>query len=199
MARGDLAGTGNLLFSLRGEHGGALDSGLPAPQTALAVQAVEKDHAGDAAAAFSLYCKALDFFVPALRCEHLGLLGAEGGGRQSCSARIPEAACHPDLWETRQRANPELHAFGDSESFGVAQGSPTPDSCKPPLSTDEVDTQRKEAIKAKVGEWESPEGMSEGWGTPGTPGTGSQNRNFLSWEGGRPASVARDITAGGSH
>ncbi|KAI5941564.1 Serine/threonine-protein kinase ULK3 [Manis javanica] len=37
--------------------------------TALAVQAVEKDHAGDAAAAFSLYCKALDFFVPALRYE----------------------------------------------------------------------------------------------------------------------------------
>ncbi|KAK2509974.1 hypothetical protein MC885_004345 [Smutsia gigantea] len=37
--------------------------------TALVVQAVEKDQEGDAAAAFSLYCKALDFFVPALRYE----------------------------------------------------------------------------------------------------------------------------------
>ncbi|KAK1338586.1 hypothetical protein QTO34_019240 [Cnephaeus nilssonii] len=37
--------------------------------TILVVQAVQKDQEGDAAAALSLYCKALDFFVPALRYE----------------------------------------------------------------------------------------------------------------------------------
>ncbi|XP_013833524.1 serine/threonine-protein kinase ULK3 isoform X9 [Sus scrofa] len=37
--------------------------------TALVVQAVQKDQQGDAAAALSLYCKALDFFVPALHYE----------------------------------------------------------------------------------------------------------------------------------
>nr|XP_055176195.1 serine/threonine-protein kinase ULK3 isoform X5 [Nyctereutes procyonoides] len=37
--------------------------------TALVVQAVKKDQDGDAAAALSLYCKALDFFVPALHYE----------------------------------------------------------------------------------------------------------------------------------
>lgn len=39
------------------------------PQRALVVEAVKKDQEGDAAAALSLYCKALDFFVPALHCE----------------------------------------------------------------------------------------------------------------------------------
>ncbi|XP_066885458.1 serine/threonine-protein kinase ULK3 isoform X3 [Kogia breviceps] len=38
-------------------------------ETALVVQAVKKDQEGDAAAALSLYCKALDFFVPALHYE----------------------------------------------------------------------------------------------------------------------------------
>ncbi|XP_014636417.1 PREDICTED: serine/threonine-protein kinase ULK3 isoform X4 [Ceratotherium simum simum] len=37
--------------------------------TALVVQAVKKDQEGAAAAALSLYCKALDFFVPALHYE----------------------------------------------------------------------------------------------------------------------------------
>ncbi|XP_019523539.1 PREDICTED: serine/threonine-protein kinase ULK3 isoform X4 [Hipposideros armiger] len=37
--------------------------------TALVVQAVKKDQEGDAVAALSLYCKALDFFVPALHYE----------------------------------------------------------------------------------------------------------------------------------
>uniref|UniRef100_A0A2K5I711 Serine/threonine-protein kinase ULK3 n=1 Tax=Colobus angolensis palliatus TaxID=336983 RepID=A0A2K5I711_COLAP len=37
--------------------------------TTLVVQAVKKDQEGDAAAALSLYCKALDFFVPALHYE----------------------------------------------------------------------------------------------------------------------------------
>lgn len=36
---------------------------------ALVVEAVKKDQEGDAAAALSLYCKALDFFVPALHYE----------------------------------------------------------------------------------------------------------------------------------
>ncbi|XP_054987100.1 serine/threonine-protein kinase ULK3 isoform X2 [Sorex araneus] len=40
-----------------------------AQATALVVQAVEKDQEGDAAAALSLYCQALDFFVPALHYE----------------------------------------------------------------------------------------------------------------------------------
>lgn len=40
------------------------------PQRALVVEAVKKDQEGDAAAALSLYCKALDFFVPALHCEN---------------------------------------------------------------------------------------------------------------------------------
>lgn len=39
------------------------------PQTTLVVQAVQKDQEGDWAAALSLYCQALDFFVPALHCE----------------------------------------------------------------------------------------------------------------------------------
>nr|XP_020729312.1 serine/threonine-protein kinase ULK3 isoform X1 [Odocoileus virginianus texanus] len=38
-------------------------------RTALVVQAVKKDQEGDAAAALSLYCKALDYFVPALHYE----------------------------------------------------------------------------------------------------------------------------------
>ncbi|GAB1294272.1 Serine/threonine-protein kinase ULK3 [Apodemus speciosus] len=37
--------------------------------TALVVEAVKKDQEGDAAAALSLYCRALDFFVPALHYE----------------------------------------------------------------------------------------------------------------------------------
>ncbi|XP_023608884.1 serine/threonine-protein kinase ULK3 isoform X4 [Myotis lucifugus] len=65
--------------------------------TILVVQAVKKDQEGDAAAALSLYCKALDFFVPALH------------------------------WS----------------------------SYKPPLFADEVDAQRKEAIKAKVRQYVS--------------------------------------------
>lgn len=51
---------------------------LPVLQTALVVQAVKKDQEGDAVAALSLYCKALDFFVPALHCECLESLSAVG-------------------------------------------------------------------------------------------------------------------------
>lgn len=38
-------------------------------QTSLVMEAVKKDQQGDAAAALSLYSKALEYFVPALRCE----------------------------------------------------------------------------------------------------------------------------------
>ncbi|XP_028630238.1 serine/threonine-protein kinase ULK3 isoform X2 [Grammomys surdaster] len=48
---------------------GGLIADPPIPQTALVVEAVKKDQEGDAAAALSLYCKALDFFVPALHYE----------------------------------------------------------------------------------------------------------------------------------
>lgn len=52
---------------------------LPIPQTALVMQAVKKDQEGDAVAALSLYCKALDFFVPALHCECLESACSGGG------------------------------------------------------------------------------------------------------------------------
>lgn len=53
----------------------------PIPQTALVVEAVKKDQEGDAAAALSLYCKALDFFVPALHCEaqSISITGCRAG------------------------------------------------------------------------------------------------------------------------
>lgn len=53
----------------RSRAGGVLTVDPPTPQTALVVEAVKKDQEGDTAAALSLYCKALDFFVPALHCE----------------------------------------------------------------------------------------------------------------------------------
>ncbi|NWZ72655.1 ULK3 kinase, partial [Acrocephalus arundinaceus] len=56
---------------------------IPGPEslgkaTDLVVEAVRKDQEGDAHAAFSLYCKALEYFVPALRCEspHRGLFSS---------------------------------------------------------------------------------------------------------------------------
>ncbi|NXD06224.1 ULK3 kinase, partial [Nothocercus nigrocapillus] len=47
---------------------------MPSPEslgkaTSLVVEAVKKDQEGDVSAAFSLYCKALEYFVPALRYE----------------------------------------------------------------------------------------------------------------------------------
>lgn len=63
-----------LVVSMVGGH----DSHLLVPQTALVVQAVQKDQQGDAAAALSLYCKALDFFVPALHCECQAVPGGVG-------------------------------------------------------------------------------------------------------------------------
>lgn len=69
---------------------------LPVPQTALVVQAVKKDQEGDAVAALSLYCKALDFFVPALRCECSrggSAIAAMDGFQKQLPSRI--------LWEIR--------------------------------------------------------------------------------------------------
>lgn len=103
--------------------GGGHDSRSALPQTALVVQAVKKDQEGDTAAALSLYCKALDYFVPALHCECQA--GAAGRGqpqpqwlasRSSSPSRI--------LWETRQWGNLELSALGDPRGVGVRQGSP---------------------------------------------------------------------------
>lgn len=58
-----------LITNRCGIRKGGLIADPPIPQTALVVEAVKKDQEGDAAAALSLYCKALDFFVPALHCE----------------------------------------------------------------------------------------------------------------------------------
>lgn len=64
----------------------AVTPDLHVPQTALIVQAVKKDQEGDAVAALSLYCKALDFFVPALRCECLECVCC--GGRSARAALV---------------------------------------------------------------------------------------------------------------
>ena len=102
---------------------GGHDSQSTLPQTALVVQAVKKDQEGDAAAALSLDCKALDFFVPALHCECQA--GVAGWGqpqpqwlasRSSSPSRI--------LWETRQWGNLEFSALWDSRGVGVRQRSP---------------------------------------------------------------------------
>lgn len=68
--KGKRVGRGFYLSPVLGSVGVGLTPDLPThPQTALVVEAVKKDQEGDAAAALSLYCKALDFFVPALHCE----------------------------------------------------------------------------------------------------------------------------------
>ncbi|XP_037357996.1 serine/threonine-protein kinase ULK3 isoform X2 [Talpa occidentalis] len=57
-----------------------------AQATALVVQAVKKDQEGDAAAALSLYCKALDFFVPALHYE------VDAQRKEAIKAKVNERA-----------------------------------------------------------------------------------------------------------
>ncbi|NWJ11581.1 ULK3 kinase, partial [Crypturellus undulatus] len=56
-----------------GEHAPCVGICLPTlaslPQTSLVVEAVKKDQEGDASAALSLYCRALEYFVPALHYE----------------------------------------------------------------------------------------------------------------------------------
>ncbi|NWI40006.1 ULK3 kinase, partial [Picathartes gymnocephalus] len=63
-----VSGGWGLLSGGMGEFG-ALRPPPCAPQTELVVEAVRKDQEGDASAAFSLYRKALEYFVPALHCE----------------------------------------------------------------------------------------------------------------------------------
>lgn len=60
---------------------------LPPPQTELVVEAVRKDQEGDASAALALYCKALEYFVPALRCECPGGLRGGPGGAGGASVQ----------------------------------------------------------------------------------------------------------------
>lgn len=92
------------------------------PQTALVVQAVEKDQDGDAAAALSLYCKALDFFVPALHCECPEPLGAAGVGWPQLQWMDSRSSSPPRiLWETKQRVNLALGPSEDSKEFDAGQ------------------------------------------------------------------------------
>ena len=103
--------------------GGGPDPRPPVPQTALVVQAVKKDQDGDAAAALSLYCQALDFFVPALHCECPEPLGAAGVGQPRLQWMDSRSSSPPRiLWETKQRVNLALGPFEDSRGFGVGAG-----------------------------------------------------------------------------
>lgn len=54
------------------------------------VEAVKKDQEGDASAALSLYCKALEYFVPALHCE-----STRGGERWAPQLVLP---CYLGEW-----------------------------------------------------------------------------------------------------
>uniref|UniRef100_A0A2R8MRY7 Serine/threonine-protein kinase ULK3 n=1 Tax=Callithrix jacchus TaxID=9483 RepID=A0A2R8MRY7_CALJA len=95
--------------------------------TALVVQAVKKDQEGDAAAALSLYCKALDFFVPALhsgmgvgqymsRAEELKAIVSSSNQallRQGTSAR--------DLLREMARDKPRLLAALEVASAAMAK------------------------------------------------------------------------------
>ena len=40
-------------------------------QISIATEAVKKDNAGDYAGAVTLYCQALEYFVPAIHCEFI--------------------------------------------------------------------------------------------------------------------------------
>ena len=71
---------------------------LHTPQTSLVVQAVKKDQEGDATAALSLYCKALDFFVPALHCECLEPRVQQGWVSHSGCGGVPEATLSPEFY-----------------------------------------------------------------------------------------------------
>uniref|UniRef100_A0A5F5Q3L4 Serine/threonine-protein kinase ULK3 n=1 Tax=Equus caballus TaxID=9796 RepID=A0A5F5Q3L4_HORSE len=134
-----------------------------AQATALVVQAVKKDQEGDAAAALSLYCKALDFFVPALHCECLeplvaavAVAGGEGASAIAAADGFQKQLPIQNFVGDKAEGKSWTGAFGDSRGFGVGRGPLAPHSShKPSLSADEVDAQRKEAIKAKVGQYVS--------------------------------------------
>lgn len=84
------------------------------------VEAVRKDQEGDANAALSLYCKALEYFVPALHCES------------------PQGLC--GAWV----------CFWGCSTLGEASFQPTHPSVWSFSPSDESDARRKEAIRAKV-------------------------------------------------
>lgn len=152
--------SGDLSSCLMVSMGVGMTPDLPVPQTALVVQAVKKDQEGDAAAALSLYCKALDFFVPALHCECLeplvvavAVAGGEGASAIAAADGFQKQLPIQNFVGDKAEGKSWTGAFGDSRGFGVGRGPLAPHSShKPSLCADEVDAQRKEAIKAKVGE-----------------------------------------------
>lgn len=84
------------------------------------VEAVRKDQEGDAKAAFSLYRKALEYFVPALHCESLQGV----------------------MWD--------LGVFLEGSTPGEANFQPSQPCVWSFPPSDETDARRKEAIRAKV-------------------------------------------------
>lgn len=110
-------GTCSFPFMVSREVG--MTPALPVPQTALVVQAIKKDQEGDAVAALSLYCKALDFFVPALRCKCPESLCAAGWVSHRCTGWIPEAAPIQNLV-----GDQNLVLWGIPEGLVWGKGSP---------------------------------------------------------------------------
>lgn len=106
------------------------------------VEAVRKDQEGDANAALSLYCKALEYFVPALHCES------------------PQGLC--GAWV----------CFWGRSTLGEAGFQPTHPSIWSFSPSDESDARRKEAIRAKVSQnpWggggSTPVLCTPYWGSP---------------------------------
>ncbi|XP_023608885.1 serine/threonine-protein kinase ULK3 isoform X5 [Myotis lucifugus] len=85
--------------------------------TILVVQAVKKDQEGDAAAALSLYCKALDFFVPALHYE----VDAQRKEAIKAKALLRQGASAQDLLREMARDKPRLLAALEVASAAVAK------------------------------------------------------------------------------
>ncbi|XP_048225468.1 LOW QUALITY PROTEIN: serine/threonine-protein kinase ULK3 [Perognathus longimembris pacificus] len=104
---------------------------------ALVVQAVQKDQEGDAAGALSLYCRALDFFVPALHYEvdaqRKEVIKAKVGQyvsraeelkavvASSNQALLGQAATGRDLLREMARDKPRLLAALDVASAAMAK------------------------------------------------------------------------------
>ncbi|XP_045442793.1 serine/threonine-protein kinase ULK3 isoform X4 [Pipistrellus kuhlii] len=102
--------------------------------TTLVVQAVKKDQEGNAAAALSLYCKALDFFVPALHYEvdtqRKEAIKAKALLRQGASAQVllrEMARDKPRLLAALEVASAavakEEEAGGEQDALGLYQHS----------------------------------------------------------------------------
>ncbi|XP_030670630.1 serine/threonine-protein kinase ULK3 isoform X2 [Nomascus leucogenys] len=85
--------------------------------TALVVQAVKKDQEGDAAAALSLYCKALDFFVPALHYE----VDAQRKEAIKAKALLRQGTSARDLLREMARDKPRLLAALEVASAAMAK------------------------------------------------------------------------------